>query len=336
MAALDWAIAARPPDALELIEALDGFWFAPWTGVGALRRIDAALEAADGLAPPRVRGDAQLARVRQLKFREGREATVRPAQAALELFAQAGDAAGEARALCALSACAIESHSLRGEGDITDAVRLAEQAVDRARASGDAPTLAFALGRLAGVVPVAAVNPYLAEATSSLLAVDNLYELAQLQSNVAYTLLAEGRPEDARRVIDPDLAEQTGDPFVQVNSRGDRGLVALLAGDLISAGQLFAEQLELCHRHGFVTLSREPLGGLAAVAAASGNDRRAARLFGALGPEGMLGHLKILDTIEQRFLRPARYRLGTEAWRREQLEGAAIAPDELLAYATAT
>jgi predicted ATPase len=336
MAALDWAIAARPSEALQLIGALDGFWFAPWTGAGALRRIDAALEAADGLAPPADRGNAQLVRVRQLKFREGRDATVGPAQVALELFAEAGDAAGEARALCALSACAIESHALRGEGNIADAVRLAEQAVDRARASGDAPTVAFALGRLAGVVPVAAVEPYLAEATLSLLAVGNLYELAQLQSNVAYGMLAEGRPEDARRVIDADLAEQTVDPFVQVNSRGDRGLAALLAGDLMSAGQLFAEQLELCHRHGCVTISREALGGLAAVAAASGEDQRAARLLGALGPEGMLGHLKILNTIEQRFLRPARHRIGAEAWDREQADGAAIVPDELLAYATAT
>jgi hypothetical protein len=123
---------------------------------------------------------------------------------------------------------------------------------------------------------------------------------------------------------------------VQVTSRGDRGLAALLAGDLVTATRLFEKQLQLCHRHGFAAISREPIGGLAAVAAASGDDRRAARLLGALDPEGMLAAANLFDILEQRYLRPARRRLGAEAWERARAEGAAIAPDEVLAYATAT
>jgi hypothetical protein len=118
-----------------------------------------------------------------------------------------------------------------------------------------------------------------------------------------------------------------------INS-GNLGLAALLNGDTDTASHAFREELTLCRETVVRPQAFEGLRGLAAVAVAHGDDKRAATLAGAADahrydtPE---------DPVEARldatFFEPARTRCGTDAWNAAAREGSVLGFEDAIAYA---
>jgi hypothetical protein len=96
------------------------------------------------------------------------------------------------------------------------------------------------------------------------------------------------------------------------------GLAALLGGHHDAARVAFRDELNIAHAHGLVTFYMEGLLGLAALAAADGDDHRAAVLQAAawaLKDRPVFpAEAPVYERLEHRFLAPARERLGHDAW----------------------
>ena len=71
----------------------------------------------------------------------------------------------------------------------------------------------------------------------------------------------------------------------------------------------------------------ELLAGVGALAAAAGDDEKAARLYGAARASSYDWHDPVIaERIEQRFFTPSRERLGAPAWEAAQAAGARLGP----------
>ena len=99
---------------------------------------------------------------------------------------------------------------------------------------------------------------------------------------------------------------------------GNTGLAALLGGRHDAARAAFCNELTTAHAHGVVTFYMEGLLGLAALAAADGDDRRAAVLHAAawaLNDRSVFSaEAPVYECVQQRVIAPARERLGRDAW----------------------
>src|SRR4051794_29571990 len=106
-----------------------------------------------------------------------------------------------------------------------------------------------------------------------------------------------------------DAAQQSQDPFTIVWLLGSLGLAALMAGRLAEARSRFELVFERAIAEGYSAW--EAIGGLAGVAAASGDDRRAAILYGACrialdDPAAHANTSRIYGRLSERFLEPLR------------------------------
>ena len=158
---------------------------------------------------------------------------------------------------------------------------------------------------------------------------DSDRRLALLQTDLTYNALVNGNHAAAQRLTPEALqsAETLGDPFVLSFAHGNAGLVMLLTGDAARAAEAFARELELARRHGHERNLTEAINGLAAVAAAQGDDELAARLSGAAASTGPgEHHPAIARQLEDRCFAPARARIGEPSWQAARAAGAALTP----------
>jgi hypothetical protein len=120
-----------------------------------------------------------------------------------------------------------------------------------------------------------------------------------------------------------------------VNS-GNLGLAALLTGETDTASHAFREELALCRDMVVPAAVFEGLSGLAAVAAVSGDDERAATLVGAADAHryDKAGD-PVLARLEAAFFEPARARCGHDPWGAATRRGSALSFEDAIAYALA-
>jgi hypothetical protein len=173
-------------------------------------------------------------------------------------------------------------------------------------------------------------------AASLLSDVGNVYQLAHLLTGASYAALCLGGDRDAtdfsaraasiERVLDSR--------FVRMMNSGNRGLAALLTGGTDTAAHAFREELELCRDMVVLPVLFEGLRGLGAVAAAQGDDKRAARLLGAAeAHRNDIPEDRVEARLDETFFEPARARCGADAWNAAAREGSALSFENAIAYA---
>src|SRR4051812_14463352 len=112
------------------------------------------------------------------------------------------------------------------------------------------------------------------------------------------------------------------------------GRAALLTDDIDGTAAAFREQLELARELVVLPAAGEGLRGLAAIAARHGDLDRAARLHGAVEAHRHGQPEHPFDVrARDRFIAPARARLGTQAWDTSARAGAALGFRDAIAYA---
>jgi hypothetical protein len=134
-----------------------------------------------------------------------------------------------------------------------------------------------------------------------------------------------------------DAALEVGDPITLTFVHGNAALAALLGGRHDAARTAFRDQLVTAHAHALATFYMEPLLGFAALAAADGNDQLAAVLNAAswaLNDRPVYpAEAPVYERVEQRFIAPARRRLGSEAWEEASSAGRSLTADAAIALA---
>jgi tetratricopeptide (TPR) repeat protein len=287
---------------------------------------DAALAMVGDAAPTRCRAQALAARAQLC----GRTAGAFERQhtdllAALALWRKLDDVPAQARHLTALALA--ETNLGRPDG----AVARADQALELAHASGDEALLARA------VVVRAALEPGLPDAATrvlselpTLLRADELNLAVDSLISVGYVALAEGRLDDARRLLEeavPLVDTLANSAYECVWVYENIGLLHLFAGENAAATGSLYRSLEAARSAGYQAI-HEALFALAAIAAWHGDDADAARLAGAASarvPAALLrGQQQILDVLNADYVEPARQRFGEKRWDEFASEGAAL------------
>lgn len=326
-AALRWALAAAPADAVSLACDLTDYFLVAGDS-DALEWLDRAIRGAEEAVPPRDRARAHLQRARRADYRSDGEETIAAARSAVAIFSETGDSAGVARALCCLAPAVGEY-----EGDVALEREYAKTAVYHARVASEAGLIGRALARLA---PVAGAETWqlLDEASAILERIGDRRAIATAYNDAAYVALGEGR--EALQLADEALAaaERSGDLREISHALGTSGLANLFAGDLERASDMFERQLQLTVDYRF-DCGGESLAGLGAIAAACSDDQTSATLRGAarsLGyPPATFDRL-IDNRLDHDYFADARARLGTIAWRQAERAGETLAPADAIAY----
>ena len=261
-------------------------------------------------------------------------AVIEDAEVALELYRSLGDDRGVAESLLRLN------EGLMMAAEYPQAFAMAEEALRHAERTGDAALIGLSLGALAGATPrIADALPYVRAAVERLRAAGASERVATLLSTVGFSALTEDAFEQADELLAEALAVGLGlrNPFLVALVHGNRALAALLKGRLTAAAAAFGEQVAVAHAHAFSTFYFEAFLGFAALAAAQGDDRRAAALAAAAprhDDRGVWASEKpVYDHVDERFLEPARQRLGHATWTRYGADALTMTTDDVLALA---
>jgi predicted ATPase/DNA-binding SARP family transcriptional activator len=220
-------------------------------------------------------------------------------------------------------------------GDRALAQTLADEALHWASAAGDDWAIATTASTQALIASVAERRQRVERAATLLSSAGNIYRLAVLLSDAAYSALCDGQDRDAQEHIERaiPLTRRLDSPFRWMMLRGNHGTVALFTGATDEAEAAFREELELARRLVVPAITLEPLLGLAAVAAVRGHLDRAARLFGAAGVHRFGFREDAVDArLDTAFFEPARKRAG-EAWEAAARDGAALSLEAAITYA---
>jgi predicted ATPase/DNA-binding SARP family transcriptional activator len=331
-AALGWAIGqANAERALALAAALCCYWVMRSRYADASEWIDQALDLPGADAYPALRVRALHTKAMCLWW-AGRGAEQPGVLAAEEDMARRlGDPVILAQALTSRVYREIEAERL----EIADAV--ADEAVDWARVAGDAWEIAEASrGKAIATSSIADLRERVDAAASLLTDVGNVHQLAALLSSAAYAALCLGGDRDARDFAARAtlIARVLDNRFARMINSGNLGLAALLTGETDTASHAFREELTLCRDMVVRPVAAEGLRGLAAVAAVSGDDTRAATLVGAADAHR---YDQVEDPVEARldetFFEPARTRGETDAWNAAAREGSVLGFEDAIAYA---
>jgi predicted ATPase len=235
--------------------------------------------------------------------------------AALALFEDLNDETGAVRTLLCLSGAKTD------RCEYEEARRLAEAALWRARRLDDPALIGEALGEIGLSMDSAEqALPFIREAAERCRGVGAAARAARFLSNAGVDALREDAYEHSellqREALDAAL--EVGDPTLLAVVHGNTGLAALLSGSHDAARAAFREELTIAWAHGLARFYMEGLLGLAALAAADGDDRRAAVLQAAAWALSLRPLLPIeapvYERVEQRFIAPARERIGRDAW----------------------
>ena len=157
-------------------------------------------------------------------------------------------------------------------------------------------------------------------------------------TNLGIVARKKGEPERAVAYFEESLilGRELADKFLIANASVELGRTDLGRGDLERAAVYLRESLILWREFGDVYGIFEGLWGLAQAAAASGEARRAARLFGAAARlrESSEVHLMEIEYPEfAEHLDAAHSRFEEAGWIRAYEEGRAMVLEEAIAYA---
>jgi predicted ATPase/class 3 adenylate cyclase len=249
---------------------------------------------------------------------------------------EAAPASLRARALLGASRLAMD------EGDLERSVAHAEEALAAARTSGAAREVAAATENL-GLMMIfteatARALALLEDSIGRFRALGDPVATADALNNLANALLTAGETGRAAECGEEALALQRqaentlGIAFVLHTV----GYVALQKGDLELSRARLEESLVLFKELGDLSRIADNLEGLAQVTAGRGDDRRAVVLWGA-GESIRAEAGKQMDLAEAALHEDAlslvRTRLGEAAAAAAWVEGAALAPEDAIAYA---
>jgi predicted ATPase/DNA-binding SARP family transcriptional activator len=331
-AAFERALAAgRPHDALALAGALGPYGWLASTSEQIGRWCERALVAAGDDAPAPLRARALLAlgnnNDRRMPNPDG-------IVAALALYRELGDETGAARSLTSLS----NAKSLLGE--YREARPIAEEALALARRLGDEALIGEALGEIGlATERIDEALPYLREGAARSRSVGAVGRAARLLSTAGMAALREDaydRSEQLQRDA-LDAAVEARDPLVLALVHGNLALAALLGGRHDAARTEFRAELVTAHAHALVSFYMEGLLGFAALAGADGDDHRAAALHAAawaLNDRPVFpSEAPVYDRVDERFIAPARERLGRDAWEAASAAGRDLSADAAIALA---
>jgi predicted ATPase/class 3 adenylate cyclase len=257
---------------------------------------------------------------------------VENAHAALAIFRRLGDDDGVSRCMYRLS------DSRSSAGDQIAGMRLAREALEHARRVGDDVLIGCALTAMVRATPrIADALPQLRDAEKHLRSGGAFERLAGLLSAFGFHALGHDDYGLADRLLDDAVAACAGlsNPFLPALTHGNRGLAALLQGRLAEAASAFREQLTIAQSEALVTFYFEGLLGFAALAADGGDDELAAALEAAAWDHNdravFTDEQPVYDRLDQRFLQPARQRLGADAWRRAGQSGRGLTAEDAIA-----
>jgi|tagenome__1003787_1003787.scaffolds.fasta_scaffold20959228_2 predicted ATPase/class 3 adenylate cyclase len=243
------------------------------------------------------------------------------------VFEQLGDARLLSRALSQLAGIAIM------DGRLDEAAGRAERAAALAREAADDAMLGFALNALAIAVhelgDTDRAQELFQEAVDRLRAAGDRRSVALLIGNLGTVALLNGDYSAALDALRSSLALS--------QELGDRGRLAAQHYDLALAA-LMSGAAEECSSHLLVALADAREGGdvatqifsvhlAAAVCAARGDDRPAARLHAAAmaaAAEAGLRQTGSEELTEQTHIVPARHRLGEAAWLVASADGGSL------------
>jgi predicted ATPase/DNA-binding SARP family transcriptional activator len=331
-AALEWSFAAgRQLDALTLAGALGSYMWLAHAGEQARRWYPRALTAAGPDAPPRLRARAILAWADNAP---PGTSDLEHLIAAVELFRQLDDDVGIVRSLASVS------NALSFGGDYEGGRRAAEQALTSARRTGDPFLTGEALAQIAlGTPRIEEALPFIREAVALFRAAGALERMVGLLSTAGMAALREDAYDRADELEREALeaALEIGDPVSLAYVYGNTGLAALLGGNHDAAWTAFRDELATAHAHRLDIFYSEGLLGLAALTAARGDDRRAGVLEAAAGavtsiPVGP-SEVPVYERLKQRFIAPARERLGQERWAEASAVGRGMSADAAIGFA---
>jgi hypothetical protein len=306
---------------VELLSAIAFYMWYSHDRTGQLQRwCDRALAAAGDHLPLGIRARAEFA----VGFNSAdRGERFRHDHAALALFRELDDDTMVARCLVDLA--------MTARFDPARAGTYAEEAVQHARRAADDGLIGAALGELSGSTHSIEAAAPLARAAVKLLRAADAHELA---AQVLSELCLIAALEDMHDTVDQlgreaeESAAAVGDTWTVAYVQGNVAAAALLGDRHDAARAGFEDELMTAVAHGLPAFSRfDPLYGMAALAGAAGDDRRAAVLAGAASAIDALpvspAARPVYNRLEQRFLAPARERLGDKEWgRRVPKEGA--------------
>ena len=155
-------------------------------------------------------------------------------------------------------------------------------------------------------------------AASLLEAAGNLDRLGDLLVSAAYEALLHADDRHAHELIDRavPIAGQLDNRYLWMGLHGNRGLAALLTGDVETATEAFRQELRLCRELVVRPFVAEGLQGLAAVAATCNDLARAARLRRASARRYGRPDDAVDARLETVYFGPARTRGGATGWKR--------------------
>ncbi|WP_169542329.1 AfsR/SARP family transcriptional regulator [Solirubrobacter soli] len=247
------------------------------------------------------------------------------AEAALTHYRATGDDAGIALALLRLSNISIMS------GAEPEGYAEAEQALAFARAAGDVALEGFALTQMAiGSVDIERGRPLLEAGLAALHQAGAVNRIPGALSTLAFGLLRLGAYEEAEALHRQAVyaVNQTRSRYLTALVEGNRALTSLLRGAHEEARAGFVAELQIAHARTLPTFYFEAFLGLAALAAIDGQDERAAILEAAAWVYNdrpvTPAEEPVYTRIRDRFLAPARERLGAEATARAAARGNAL------------
>jgi predicted ATPase/class 3 adenylate cyclase len=330
-AAFDYLLDHDPPAALRLVAALWEFWFMR----GHFQEGHALLTEALARAP----AEPSVARASALV---GAGLIGSELGDYLESYGLLEEAVECARAIGSTSweANALTLLADKPDLDAVEQIRLSEQAVALARASGDRWLLGLVIGNHGVVLGLLGDNERSAELSEEAYricrGVGDVSLSALWLSNLAASALRAGDTAKARAMLGEslELARQIDDLRTIGAIIANLGWVELLEGDLDAACSCFAEAATIGRRLGKQVLLAEMLWGFAQVAAADGDAAQAARLGGAAAALGEAAGIDVAATMPlARHIDDARARTGKDAWQRAWAEGAELEVETALAQA---
>jgi predicted ATPase/class 3 adenylate cyclase len=330
-AAFQWLLERDPPAALRLVAGLWAFWRMSGHFRDGRELLAAALERAPA-DPTEARASA-LAGAALLASEQGE---IGRWQELLE--GSLGDARAVGSTLMEANALSLLSFTDAFGKD--QQIRLGEEAISVARASGDRWLLGLVTGNHGVLMfrfgEIEKVTELTEQAYRLCREVGDVSLSALWLSNLSESALGSGNTAEARRRLDEalELARLVDDTRGIGYAHTNLGWVELLEGDPERAFSYFEAAAVDARRLGSRRLGADAIWGVAHIAAAGGDADRAGRLAGAAGAFAESAGYEITDERPYaRHLVDARAAMAEQAWQRAWDEGAALDFDAALRLA---